>query len=732
MSKTNKSNTPTPIEPTYTKETINAPLSTPKPLLTNLLLFSFIAVFVAMTAMSFFYGLSGDEVDMNEYGKTILKYFTSFGSDQSVFRTSDELNAAKVYNYNRDGVIQYYGGLFDLICALINTISPLDEYVTRHLLNAWAGFLALFFAAKITRKILGEQAAIIAVWLMFLSPFFLGHAMNNPKDIPFAATYIMSIYFMIRLFERLPNPSKKDYLWVILSIGATINIRVGGILLIPYLAVFAGILFIVKNYIQQEKVALGTFVKPVLITGVLGYLAGSLLWPYALQNPFTNPLNALSEMSNFKVNIRQLFEGAKIFSGELPVSFLPKSFIITNSLAILSGLGLMLIFLCGFRKNKNAAVLYFIFFTAFFPLAYIIYSKSNVYHAWRHVLFIFPSIIVLTAFGWQRIIEMFEKMKVKLIGIALLFFLLIEPAYFIAATFPNTVTYHNQLVGGVKGAYGNYEVDYYYNSLKQCADWFKKTELPKYKNTDTIIVLSNAVHLLTKYFPEPNNVKFDYIRYSERNSKMWDYVIFHIALIPSEDIKSNAWLPASTVYKASIQGKTLCAVIKRPSYEDIKAYAFLQNNQIDSALICFNNYLLKDSSNTSVLNMVSNIYMQTDRMAEAERYINRSYKIDSSSMETKQMKGILCIQQRDFANAQILFSQIISESPQYAKAYFYLAIAQFNLGNDNQALNNFNTASQDESIRGSCYKFMGDIYTKKGDTQQAMKLYQMAGVPIAQ
>ena len=342
-------------------------------LLNKILFFSFIAIFIAMTVMSFFYGLSGDEVDMNEYGKTILKYFTSFGSDQSVFRTSDELNAAKVYNYNRDGVIQYYGGLFDLICAIINTISPLDEYVTRHLLNAWAGFLAIFFAAKITRDLIGEQAAIIAAWLMFLSPFFLGHAMNNPKDIPFAATYILSIYFMIRLFSRLPNPSKKDYLWVILSIGATINIRVGGILLIPYLAVFAGILFIVKNYIQQEKIALGTFVKPVLITGVLGYLAGSLLWPYALQNPFANPLNALTEMSNFKVNIRQLFEGAKIFSGELPVSFLPKSFIITNSLAVLSGLGLMFIFLWGFRKHKNASVLYFIFFTAFFPLAYIIY-----------------------------------------------------------------------------------------------------------------------------------------------------------------------------------------------------------------------------------------------------------------------------------------------------------------------------------------------------------------------
>ena len=203
------------------------------PILEKVLFFSFIAIFIAMTVMSFFYGLSGDEVDMNEYGKTILQYFTSFGSDQSVFRTSEELNAAKVYNYNRDGVIQYYGGLFDLICAIVNTVSPLDEYTTRHVLNAWAGFLALFFAVKISRRILGDQAALITLWLMFLSPFFLGHSMNNPKDIPFAATYIMAIYFILQLFDRLPTPSKKDYLWAILSIGATINVRVGGILLIP-------------------------------------------------------------------------------------------------------------------------------------------------------------------------------------------------------------------------------------------------------------------------------------------------------------------------------------------------------------------------------------------------------------------------------------------------------------------------------------------------------------------
>ena len=305
---------------------------------------------------------------------------------------------------------------------------------------------------------------------MFLSPFFLGHSMNNPKDIPFAATYIMAIYFIMQLFDRLPKASKKDYLWAIISIGATINVRVGGILLIPYLVVFVGILFIIKKYFQNQEVSLFSYAKPVIITAVLGYLAGSILWPYALQNPFSNPLTALSEMSNFKVNIRQLFEASKVFSGDLPINFLPTSFIITNSFVVLAGLALGIVLLWSFRKEKNAPQLYFVLFTALFPLAYIIYSKSNVYHAWRHVLFIFPSIMVVVAFGWQSLIGFFDKMKIKLAGFALLGFLTLEPLYFIASTFPNTITYHNQIVGGPKGAYGTFERDFYYNSLKECVD----------------------------------------------------------------------------------------------------------------------------------------------------------------------------------------------------------------------------------------------------------------------
>lgn len=648
---------------------------------------SLAVLLIAMTMMSFHYGLSGDEVDMNEYGKAILKYFTSFGSDQTVFNMPKE--------YNRDGVIQYYGGLFDLLCAIVNKFSPFAEYTTRHILNAWAGFAAIYFASKIMIRIAGKQAGTIAVWLMFLSPFFLGHAMNNPKDIPFAATYIMAIYFIIRLFDRLPNASKLDYLWAILSIGATINVRVGGILLIPYLAVLAGLLFLVPKWFQQEKTSLGLYIKPVFITGILGYFAGGLLWPYALQNPFSNPLTALSEMSNFKVNIRQLFEGTKIFSGELPASFLPTSFIITNSYAVLGGIVLGIFFLWSFRKHKNAPFLYFVLFTGFFPLAYIIYSKSNVYHAWRHVLFIFPSLIIVAAWGWHSIIELLDAKKIKIAGLGMLGFLLLEPAYFILTTFPNTITYHNAIVGGVKGAYTNYEMDYYYNSLKQCADWFKKNELPKYKSSDTILVYSNAAHLLNKYFTENKNVKVDYIRYYERNMKPWDYVIFHIALIPEGDLKTKVWLPSSTLFQAQSQGQTLCAIIKRPSADDLKAFDCLQRNQVDSAMMYFNSYLLKDSSNTTILNMAGRILLQTNNLDKASNYFAHSFNIDTS---------------------------------QYSIGFIANGINDLRKNNPQQALNDFNNAAQDENYRQVSYKLMGDIYTQMGNQTEALKLYQAAGL----
>ncbi len=584
----------------------------------NVLLASFAAILILMTVMSFSYGLSGDEVDMNEYGKAILKYFSSFGSDQTVFNMPHE--------FNRDGVIQYYGGFFDLVCALVNKVSPLGEYPTRHLLNAWAGFLAILFAARIAARAFNKQAAVFCAWLMFLAPFFLGHAMNNPKDIPFAAAYIAAIFYTIRLFEKLPKPAVKDYIFLILAIGITINIRVGGILLIPYLFVFAGLTYFGKKWFQKENVDLKTWIKPLAIVAVAGYLAGSLFWPYGQKNPISNPLTALHEMSNFQVNLNQLWEGTKIFSNELPANFLIKSFLISNSYVLIIGLLLMAVFLLKARKSPAAAVIYFVIFTGVFPIFYIIYSKANVYHSWRHIMFSFPSLAIAASGGWYFLSQALEERKFKF-GMAVAAVLLLEPAAFIISSFPNTVCYFNGFAGGVKGAYSNYEMDYYYNSVKQDAEYLIKEVIPKYKPTDTLVIGCNAAHLLSKYLVNYKNVRVDYVRFRERNQKQWDYSVFHIALVPDDEIKARTWLSKYTVFKAQVSDCTLSAVSKRPSYDDLKGFAFLQQNNIDSAMQHFNAYMAVDPDNVGMLNYMANIYHQLKRDDIAQKYAEQANKL---------------------------------------------------------------------------------------------------------
>ncbi|MEI8279733.1 MAG: glycosyltransferase family 39 protein [Bacteroidota bacterium] len=678
---------------------------------------SLIIVFVLMSIMSFWYGISGDEIDMHAYGKAILQYFTSFGKDTLVFHMPKE--------FNRDGVIQYYGGLFDLICAVVNKVSPLNEFTTRHLLNAWTGFLAIFFAAKVAMKILNKQAGVSCVWIMFLSPFFLGHAMNNPKDIPFAAAYIAAIYFMIRLFEQLPSPSWKDYLWVILCIGMTINVRVGGILLIPYLLVFAVLGLVLPTPLQEQKVPWKSYVKPLIIVGLCGFFAGSILWPYGIQNPVNNPFIALNKMSDFRMNIVQVYDGVRLLSGELPITFLPKSFLITNTYVVLIGIVLMVCFLWNIRKSNYAIVLYFVLFTAIFPVVYIIYMRSNVYHAWRHELFIFPSIAVVSSVGWVMLSEILQKRGFKYVGIAIVGVLLIEPISFIVSTFPNTITYHNAFVGGIKGAYGNYEMDYYYNSVKQCTDWFTANELKKYKATDTIILATNAPHIVAEYLKDQKNVKVVYVRFSERNQSAWDYVIFHIALIP-EDYRLGAWLPSTTKYKAEVRGKTLCAVIKRPSYDDIKGYAALNKKDNDSAITYFARYLIQDPKNISILLKIGHLLFAQSKVDSAFMYLKTAYEIDTTDIEAKRMLGMICVMKNDFSNALSFFNSIVKEDPSYAEGYFYLGMAYEGLGDHETAIYNFKIAVKEPSIAPRCYRVMSDIYKKNNDMANAEEMLDAA------
>lgn len=674
----------------------------------KVLLYSLIAVFVLMTVMSFWYGVSGDEKDMNAYGKFILDYFTSFGADKTALDPPDA--------FDKDGVVQFYGGFFDLIAAIVNKVSPLSEFTTRHILNAWAGFLAIFFAAKISIRVGGQRMAVICTWLMFLAPFFLGHAMNNPKDVPFAAAYIAAIYFFLRFYQKLPKVTWKDYIAPALSLAIAIDIRVAGILLIPYMVVYH---FINVLFNKQDMRPTPAFFKSAVIIAITGYLGASLFWPYALQNPVSNPLNALAELSDFKISLRQMFEGQRVMSTDLPPSYLVKTFIITNAYVLLAGLVLAAIMFVMYRKSSTSSSrIIFIAFIFLFPLAYIIYKHSNVYHAWRHVLFIFPGAAIVAAYGWDTLIAHAKQPATRYAFSGLLVLGFLEPAVFTVATFPNTITYYNGFAGGVKNAYFNYEMDYYFNSMQPACEWFAKNELPKYKKTDTILVATNVPHITTEYFRKYPNIKVVYARYYERSNSKWDYAVWHRALIPEGILKNKSWT-GNQIHMTSVEGLPLTVIVKRPSMYDYEGFEALKANNTDAAIPLLLQYSKVDAKNEMVNSMLARYYAGRNQMDSAASFINNTLAVNPDDAEATILKGQLLVAQGKAGEALALYDRLMEQYPDALELHYYKGIALQMSGQPNAAIQELNTAANSPQLRDAARKAIADIMAQQGPPQQA-------------
>ena len=154
---------------------------------------------------------------------------------------------------------------------------------------------------------------------------------NNLKDIPFALGYLASLYYSVRWLSELPSPKNATILKLILVISFTISVRIGGVVLLCYLGLFA-LIWILKNKVERKT--LGAVVKQVVIVSIGSYFLGLLFWPYGLENPLWHPVESLIKMSNYPVVMRQLFEGKVYWSDQLPNYYILKMLVITMPIAI--------------------------------------------------------------------------------------------------------------------------------------------------------------------------------------------------------------------------------------------------------------------------------------------------------------------------------------------------------------------------------------------------------------
>ena len=494
-------------------------------------------------------GNSGDEHFHYEQAAYVYNYYTSGGKDTTAVTVTDKYN------------LPYYGQSVDNLAYFIGkAFGCEDDFTVRHIVCCFFGWLGILCAALAAYLIGGWRAAVFTFLLLFLSPRFLGHSFNNLKDLPFASIVMMGIYGMLLFFKQFPKVKWYTYLILIVGIGLSISIRVGGFILVGYFGLF-GLAYLVKILVERwlanrekqpvtvkqsgkkpaKKVvkkqkfspSFGKLFVRMLWMGVViciaALLLGILLWPYALTSPVKHMMAAFKSMSNFEQLIRQLFEGTFIYSDGLPWYYLPKLILLTTPIAVF--IGAILYFFFGMFKKENWFYAGALWFAFLFPVAWIIYTDANVYCGWRHVLFCYPPITVLAGLGFSGLIawavrilkaekpepaaeaEGVEvateaakprliRIGVNVLGTALVLGLLANPIRHIVENHPYEYVFFNKAFGGMANAYGNYELDYYYHTTRAACEWLQENALPPVTvDNDTLYKANPKIQVVTWHVP---------------------------------------------------------------------------------------------------------------------------------------------------------------------------------------------------------------------------------------
>lgn len=259
-----------------------------------------------------------------------------------------------------------------------------------------------------------------------------------------------------------------------LKAGQVVSILFAGTLLglatsIRLLAPFAGVLAFVYAVTKKGRDALPALIVYGAIAGIVSLWA----WPFLWDSPSLHFLEALKVMRDFPFNAEVRFMGDNIAPSNLPWYFV--IFLIcvqlTEPALILAVLGVAAIMY--WRENMKEAFVLIAWFIV--PLGLQILLRSNVYDNFRQFLFVLPPLFVLAGIGFERFTLGLKSPAMK---ISLAVLCLLPGVFGIIQLHPYQYIYYNSIVGGVSGAEGDFELDYWLTSYREAGGYVNEHASP--------------------------------------------------------------------------------------------------------------------------------------------------------------------------------------------------------------------------------------------------------------
>lgn len=688
-----------------------------------------LAIFIILPILSLDAGLSGDDEKHYEHAIKVYKYFAD---DDPAALTSPK------YKLN------YYGQSFDFFTYLLIRLFNLEDtpFEARHFVVALFGAAAILVTGLLARLLGGYGAGLLAMILMFLSPRFLGHAFNNPLDIPFLLGNVFTLYHLVIFLKKLPKISILSAVWIALGIALTVGQRIGGLLLVPYIFMFSGLYLMLQKW-PWKMFSSGWWIFALkgLLTLVLislsGYLLSLLTWPYALQDIVNHPILSFKVMTNIQVSIKVLYDGMVHWSDKLPWHYIPQNILYTVPTIVLVGT-LASLFTWFIQRREKMGFWYFmLWFTIIFPVIFIIYRKSNVYGGWRHMMFIYPSMIALAALSLSKLANLGPKLLRLGIPVIILAGLL-HPGIHIVKNHPNTYIYFNELLGGVNKAYGRFETDYYSSSLKPACDYFIEEILPEKRGGkgDALTVLSNTD--ISYYFRQhKDDVVPAYSSYYRRGRKDWDYAILYCNYIHPYQLKKGLWPPKNTIHEIKVDDVVVAAIVERRDWNDYmgkslmkEAMAEQDERKVIQAVMHLERAAFYDPFNEVALLDLAEGYSAMLEYTRARLTMDELLTFYPDYDKALNMKGhtylveyLATDDMQCLDDAIYWFKQGVKSNNKFHIGYYNLGVCYAYRGDKNNAIYNLKEAIRNDGKLYKAYEKLAEVYLQFGEKESAERVY---------
>jgi hypothetical protein len=282
------------------------------------------------------------------------------------------------------------------------------------------------------------------------------HAMNNPKDAPFAALATAALLVIASLPRQFPNLPLRHAVVLGVTIGLCVGMRPGGLLFAGYGALWSLAGIVANRDLDFRHLAQtsGAFV----IVIVLALLVPMPVWPYLWERPIIGVFEASERVAHYDWMGAVLFQGRDIRSYELPWTYARVWLVLTTPLVVFAGAIASLADLRhrGLRRSTVVGL----WFAVVFPIVYVIVRHSVLYDGIRHLLFVLPPLVALAAIGWDAALRATSGPARGAVA-ALLVIGVAEPILFQLCNHPNQVVYFQPLAGGPAAMVGRFDMDYW-------------------------------------------------------------------------------------------------------------------------------------------------------------------------------------------------------------------------------------------------------------------------------